>query len=190
MPRHHSIPREALIYSHVRDRGDSGLAPERGAGAGATRSRGPTCGDATVEPAEARRPPSLARLRGRIPKGTLLRPPTRPLGDATVQARARTRLAPALHPAPGSHPSGKPDGTCSALRGRARRRGRRVAGLHKEEPAQASARIARVPQERRQFIGLGQVRRLLRCAPCQGTYLGGGATPCSHPHLTQRASRE
>src|SRR5215471_5685477 len=39
-------------------------------------------------------------------------------GDATVQVPTRTRLAGARHPAPGSHPSGKPDGTCSALRGR------------------------------------------------------------------------
>ncbi len=51
----------------------------QGAGAGATRSRGPTRGDATVEPAKARRPPALARLRGHIPEGALFRPPTRPL---------------------------------------------------------------------------------------------------------------
>jgi hypothetical protein len=51
-----------------------------GAGAGATRSRGLTCGDATVKPAEVRRPPALARLRGHIPEGALFRPATRPLG--------------------------------------------------------------------------------------------------------------
>src|SRR4030095_16469260 len=65
--------------------------PERGAGAGATRSRGPTCGDATVEPAKARPLPALARLRGHIPKGTLFRPPTRPWGMRPwrhAQARA------------------------------------------------------------------------------------------------------
>ncbi len=61
-----------------------------GAGAGETWSRGPTCGDATVEPAEARRPPALARLRGHIPEGTLFRPPTRPLrGDATQANRSQ-----------------------------------------------------------------------------------------------------
>jgi hypothetical protein len=64
----------------------------QGAGAGATRSRGPIYGDATVEPAEARRPPALARLRGHIPEGTLFRPPTRPLcGDATQGSAARRR---------------------------------------------------------------------------------------------------
>ena len=42
---------------------------QRGAGAGATRSRGPTGGDATVEPAKARRPPALARLRGAAAPG-------------------------------------------------------------------------------------------------------------------------
>jgi O-6-methylguanine DNA methyltransferase len=41
-----------------------------------------------------------------------------PSGDATVQARISTRGSGALHPAPGSHPSAKADGTCSALRGR------------------------------------------------------------------------
>ncbi len=55
------------------------------AGAGITRSRGPTCGDATVEPAKARRPPALARLRGHIPEGALFRPPMRPL--AGMRAR-------------------------------------------------------------------------------------------------------
>src|SRR3954469_10001950 len=43
---------------------------------------------------------------------------------------------------------------------------------------------------RDEFIGLHQVQRVLRCAPCQGTYLGCGATPCIHLHLTQRASRD
>jgi len=54
----------------------------QGAGAGATRSRGPTCGDATVKPAKVRRTPAFARLR----------PPTRPRlrGDAT-QASAPSR---------------------------------------------------------------------------------------------------
>jgi hypothetical protein len=62
------------------------------AGAGATRSRGPSCGDATVEPAKARRLPALARLRGHIPEGTLFRPPTRPClhGDAS-KANVRSR---------------------------------------------------------------------------------------------------
>src|SRR5215208_5505368 len=47
-----------------------------------------------------------------------------------------------------------------------------------------------VPRKRRSFIGLRQLQRLPRCAPCQGTYLGCGATPCIHLHLTQRASRD
>ena len=126
---------------------------------------------------------------GSHPRGNPVPPSDAPFGDATVQARIRTRSGPALHPAPGSHPSGKPDGTCSALRGRASGRGRRVAGLHKEEPTQASAQSAPVPRRRRIFIGLCQVRRLHRCAPRQGTYLGFVATPRIHPHLTQRASR-
>jgi len=55
-----------------------------GAGAGVTRSRGPACGDATVEPAKARLCRPYARLRGQIPEGTLFRPATRPcFGDAT-----------------------------------------------------------------------------------------------------------
>ena len=95
--------REALTKSRMRDWGDLGLAPERGAGA--------------------------------------------PLGMRPCR-RKLARVGPALHPAPGSHPSGKPDGTCSALHGRASGRGRRVAGLHKEEPAQASAQIAPVPRRR------------------------------------------
>ena len=42
-------------------------------------------------------------------------------GDATVQARMRTALkSGARCPAPGSHPSAKADGTCSALRGTSR----------------------------------------------------------------------
>src|SRR4051794_12475090 len=49
---------------------------------------------------------------------------------------------------------------------------------------------APVPRKRRSFIGLRQLQRLPRCAPCQGTYLGCGATPCIHLHLTQRASRD
>ena len=63
----------------------------QGAGAGETWSRGaPRVGDATVEPAEARRPPAIARLRGHIPEGALFRPPTRPLrGDATQGSAAR-----------------------------------------------------------------------------------------------------
>jgi hypothetical protein len=42
---------------------------------------------------------------------------------------------------------------------------------------------------RRNIIGLRQVRRLLRCAPSKGTYLSFVATPCIHPHLTQRVVR-
>jgi len=49
---------------------------------------------------------------------------------------------------------------------------------------------APVPRKRRSLIGLRQLPRLLRCAPCQGTYLGCSATPCIHLHLTQRASRD
>jgi hypothetical protein len=37
------------------------------------------------------------------------------------------------------------------------------------------------------MIGLRQLQRMLRCAACQGTYLGSAATPCIHLHLTQRA---
>jgi hypothetical protein len=52
-----------------------------GAGAGVTRSRGPTCGDATVEPAKARRcrPSRGAGVRSPVKLGALFRPPTRPL---------------------------------------------------------------------------------------------------------------
>src|SRR4051812_1665730 len=39
-------------------------------------------------------------------------------------------------------------------------------------------------------IGLCQLQRLPRCALCQGTYLGCGATPCIHLHLTQRGARD
>ena len=39
-------------------------------------------------------------------------------GDVTAQAHVSTRRIAALHPAAGSHPSAKVDGTCSALRGR------------------------------------------------------------------------
>src|SRR3954470_5644685 len=46
---------------------------------------------------------------------------------------------------------------------------------------------APVPRKRRSFIGLRQLQRLLRCAPCQGTYLGRGATPCIPLPLTQGA---
>jgi len=38
--------------------------------------------------------------------------------DATVKAHISTQAIAALHPAAGSHPSAKADGTCSALRGR------------------------------------------------------------------------
>src|SRR4051794_40783169 len=58
---------------------------------------------------------------------------------------------------------------------------RHVLDRHKSAP---------VPRERRSFIGLRQLQRLPRCAPCQGTYLGCAATPCIHLHLTQRASRD
>jgi len=37
---------------------------------------------------------------------------------------------------------------------------------------------------------LRQLQRLLRCAFCQGTYLGFNATPCIHLHLTQRTLRD
>src|SRR3954465_12337857 len=47
-----------------------------------------------------------------------------------------------------------------------------------------------VPLQRRPFIGLAQERRLHRCAPRQGTYLGFVPTPRIHPHLAQRASRD
>jgi len=47
-----------------------------------------------------------------------------------------------------------------------------------------------VPRKRCQFIGLRQLQHLLRCAFCQGTYLGFNATPRIHLHLTQRASRD
>jgi len=67
-----------------------------GAGAGATWSRGPACGDATVEPAKARRCRPYARLRGQIPEGTLFRPATRPClhGDATKASTFSSRPAP------------------------------------------------------------------------------------------------
>src|SRR6478672_9411996 len=45
-------------------------------------------------------------------------------------------------------------------------------------------------KKRCNLIGLRQLQRLLRCAACQGTYLGSAATPCIHLHLTQRASRD
>src|SRR4051795_11662598 len=53
-----------------------------------------------------------------------------------------------------------------------------------------SAQKRSSPSKRRSFIGLPQLQRLLRCAPCQGTYLGRGATPCIHLHLTQPTSRD
>jgi hypothetical protein len=54
-------------------------------------------------------------LRGRCAE-TWSRGPD--FGDATVEAHISTRAIAALHPAAGSHPSAKADGTCSALRGR------------------------------------------------------------------------
>jgi len=54
-------------------------------------------------------------LRGRCAE-TWSRGPN--FGDATVEAHISTRAIAALHPAAGSHPSAKADGTCSALRGR------------------------------------------------------------------------
>jgi hypothetical protein len=113
-------------------RASAGSDPQQ-AGAPLPPSNAPTCGDATVAPAKARRPPALARLRGaaapggrklgaewprgdpgirhhmrpsaplpaplferpspgRIPEGTLFRPPTRPLcGDATQESAASRR---------------------------------------------------------------------------------------------------
>ena len=66
-----------------------------GAGAGETRSRGPACGDATVEPAKARRRRPHAHLRGQIPEGTLFRPATRPFhGDATKASTFSSRPVP------------------------------------------------------------------------------------------------
>ncbi len=41
-----------------------------------------------------------------------------PSGDVTAEARTSTRTFGTMHPAPGSHPSAKADGTCSALSGR------------------------------------------------------------------------
>ena len=114
------------------------------------------------------------------------------------------------------------------------RRGRRVAGLHKEEPTQTSARIARSLERVAMSLGCARVRRL-RCygsvergarvplagmrpcnrpiacrhgpyaclrgqiprgapvprsdTPCWGFSRNCRATPSSHPHLPQRASR-
>jgi hypothetical protein len=74
------------------------MSPE--AGAGVTRSRGPACGDATVEPAKARRCRPYAHLRGQIPEGTLFRPATRPCfyGDATKASAFSPRPGPVSIP--------------------------------------------------------------------------------------------
>src|SRR5215510_5088934 len=64
-------------------------------------------------------------------------------GDATVQVRTRTRLIGARHPAPGSHPSGEPDGTCSALRGRTGVRC--VARLVNSACIDCASRLAAIP---------------------------------------------
>jgi len=73
----------------------------QGAGAGATRSRGPTGGDATVEPAKVRRLPALARLPGHIPQGTLFRPSTRPpVGMRPRRERLDADATNSIWPAP------------------------------------------------------------------------------------------
>ncbi len=75
----------------------------QGAGAGATRSRGPTRGDATVEPAKARldRPSRVYGVRS--PEGPLFRPPTRPLAGMRPRRAGRWSRFTAL---PGCDPAG------------------------------------------------------------------------------------
>jgi hypothetical protein len=94
-------------------------APERGAGASITRSRGPS-GDATVKLAVARRccPMRLFGVRSPNKFGAPLPPSDAPLWGCDRTGERSTRWSGTLHPAPGSHPSAKADGTCSALRGR------------------------------------------------------------------------
>jgi hypothetical protein len=63
-----------------------------GAGIGATLSRGPACGDATVEPIKARRsnadPCASPGSDPQLKLGPLFRPATRPVsGDATREGR-------------------------------------------------------------------------------------------------------
>ena len=55
----------------------------------------PACGDATVEPANARSSPACARLRGHIPEGALFRPPTR---TARTRNTAWRRFSPGFQP--------------------------------------------------------------------------------------------
>ena len=98
----------------MRDRGDLGLAPERGAGAGTTRSRGrhnseqgPHLWGCDSGAGQGASPAGPCASTGSHPRGNPVPPSDAPSGDATVQARIRTRSGPALHPAPGSHPSGQ-----------------------------------------------------------------------------------
>jgi hypothetical protein len=130
-----------------------------------------------------RRPPALARLRGHIPEGTLFRPPTRPLVGMRQWRRPR-RVAHRPLRVYGVTSQREP---CSALR-RARLRGcdrgtgpKRVAtGLMRvfavrspEGPFfRPTTRLAKVPTQ-------SFVARALHIF-----------TPCIHPHLTQRASRD
>ena len=101
-------PRTYLNSPPVCDGGDLGCS---------SRRRTPPCTRRTQGGRRRRNAPKSPRPEG------LPRAPERgagaPLcGDATEQVRTRTRLLGARHPALGSLPSGKPDGTCSALRGR------------------------------------------------------------------------
>ncbi len=155
------------IFVSFEGPGDSGLAPERGAGAGATRSRGPTRGDATVEPAKARRPPALARLRGHIPEGTLFRPPTRPLGMRPCR-REPERVCPGAASRSGVASIGQ--ARWNLLRPA---RARKTVTTPCSRPTQGGADAViganlPVPSRRRRFIGLRQVQRLRCCAPCKG----------------------
>jgi hypothetical protein len=80
-------PRKSVPYAHLmairhrlenlRNRRQARRGSSPVAGAGETWSRGPACGHETVESANARQSPALARLRGHIPKAALLHPAPR-----------------------------------------------------------------------------------------------------------------
>src|SRR6266850_2900394 len=67
-----------------------------------------------------------------------------PSGDVTAEARTSTRTFGTMHPAPGSHPSAKADGTCSALSGRPASAPPYVGRLHGVLADLPSTRIASV----------------------------------------------
>ena len=125
-------------------------------------------------------------------------------GDATVQARMRTALkSGAPCPAPGSHPSAKADGTCSALRGTLAGALRsfwacpsqpivRTIGcdVRAQTASQIASRSSRVLHEisgqrwiccRARLLPAGMCRRAQRRAPLMAPSVGC-ACPCLVPY--------